>query len=196
MSGSPADRLPGPICFSEAGNIAEHWRLFIQEFEIYLISTEQDTKSDKIKLNLFLRCAGRDALKLYNSFTYAANEDPNSYETVVAKFNKYFEQGRSELTERYVFNNRVQRAGETIDAFAADLMNKAQSCGFGEETEAMVMMAIVKGLSSSTFREKLSEVENLTLDKVIKLGRIHEIVMQEHPSSEEDEDIAMCWKRL
>lgn len=186
------DRLPGPISFSEPGNIAEHWRLFIQEFEIYLISTEQDTKPERIKLNLFLRCAGRDALKLYNSFTYAANEDSTNYETVVAKFNKYFEQGRSELTERYVFNNRVQLLGESLDSYAADLMNKAQSCGYGDDTEMVVTTAIVKGLSSTTFREKLSEVENLTLEKVIKLGRIHEIVMQEHPTLEDDEEMGMC----
>ena len=40
-------RLPGPL--SLEGNIAENWRRFYQEFEIYMISAEKTEKKDEVK---------------------------------------------------------------------------------------------------------------------------------------------------
>ncbi|ELT92705.1 hypothetical protein CAPTEDRAFT_189207 [Capitella teleta] len=58
---------PPPLDFS-AGNTAEKWRKFKQRFELFLISEEKDKKSDPVKVALFLQCAGKEAIDLYNTF--------------------------------------------------------------------------------------------------------------------------------
>ncbi len=51
------------------GNVAENWRRFVQQFEIYLAAAEKTDADDKIKVAMLLNFAGEDALEIYNTFT-------------------------------------------------------------------------------------------------------------------------------
>ena len=54
-----------------AGNIAENWRKFKQEFELYLVATGLDTKSSKQKIALLLHVARKQAIRgLQHIFVY------------------------------------------------------------------------------------------------------------------------------
>ena len=52
---------PGPLIID--AQAAENWRKFLMRFEIYLVATEKEKKSDKLKVNLLLNCAGADAIR-------------------------------------------------------------------------------------------------------------------------------------
>ena len=43
---------PGPLIID--AQAAENWRKFLMRFEIYLVATEKEKKSDKLKVNLLL----------------------------------------------------------------------------------------------------------------------------------------------
>ena len=49
---------PGPLLFE--GNVAENWRHFSQEYDIY-IAAAHDDKSYKAKAYILLNLAGREA---------------------------------------------------------------------------------------------------------------------------------------
>lgn len=75
---------PGPLIIDDQA--AENWRKFIMRFEIYLVATDKEKKSDKIEVNLLLNCAGSDAIEEYSHFTYGEGESPESYGDVRKKF--------------------------------------------------------------------------------------------------------------
>ena len=58
-----------------AGNIAENWRKFKQEFELYLVATGLDTKTSRQKIALLLHVARKQAIEVYNTFSFTEEED-------------------------------------------------------------------------------------------------------------------------
>ena len=72
------DKLDPPEQLSFEGNVRENWRRWKQEFELYLVATESDGKSKKVKSSILLTCIGKRAREIYNTFTFANDEDKKS----------------------------------------------------------------------------------------------------------------------
>ncbi|XP_048586199.1 uncharacterized protein LOC116611839 [Nematostella vectensis] len=62
------------------------------------------------------------------SLTEAESKD---YKVVVQKFDGHFVKKRNTIFERAKFNQRVQLAGESVDAFITDLHSLAEYCNYG-----------------------------------------------------------------
>ena len=92
------------------GNIAENWRKFKQEFELYKIASGCDTKPPKQKIALLLHVARKQAIEVYNTFCFEPEEE-GKYECVIDKFASYCNPKKNETYERYVFNSRNQLQG-------------------------------------------------------------------------------------
>ena len=60
--------LPSPLIFD--GNVAEQWKMWRQELELYLTETESDEKDDKVKTSILLTCIGETGREIYNTFTF------------------------------------------------------------------------------------------------------------------------------
>ena len=67
-----AFRRPDPLSFD--GNVAENWRQFELDFDIF-IETAHGEKSAKTKAYIFLNLAGREAIEKECSFVYAPAEN-------------------------------------------------------------------------------------------------------------------------
>ena len=71
-------RIPGPLSL-ETRNMAENWRRFIQQFEIYLVAYEKTRKPEKTKVNMFLNAAGPRAFEVFNTFQFKDGNSPESF---------------------------------------------------------------------------------------------------------------------
>ena len=120
------NRLPGPL--SLEGSCAENWKRFLQEFEIYLLSSEKEGKKDEVAL--LLHCGGRELLDVYNTLP-VPEEEKKDYKKLVANLNLHFEPKMYMTYERYLFNTRTQQPGESIDSFVTDLRKRAKNCNYG-----------------------------------------------------------------
>ena len=78
---------PGPLSFE--GNIADKWKKWRQEFEFFLVATESDAKSDKIKSSILLACIGQRGRDIYNTFTFTSADDKLKLLPILAKFEEY-----------------------------------------------------------------------------------------------------------
>ena len=68
---------PGPLVLD--AQASENWRKFLMWFEIYLIATEKNKKSDVLKVNLLLHCAGPEAIEEYSHFVYNEGESKDRF---------------------------------------------------------------------------------------------------------------------
>ena len=164
-------RLPEPLVLT--GNIAENWKRFRQEFEIYLLSSEKNEKKDEVKIALLLNCGGRELLDVYNTIPLD-EDDKKVYKTLMEKFQGHFEPKKNVTYERYIFNSRTQLVEETIDSFVTDLRKKATKCEFGTLKDEMIRDRIICGINDDRLRGRLLRKGDATLDEVVLQCRAHE----------------------
>ena len=162
-----------PQCLSLDGNVSENWKKFYQEFQIYMTSTEKNTKPEDVKVAVFLRCAGYEALDIYNSFDFPTDAD-KTLENVVDKFKAYCEPKTNVTYERYVFFNRCQAADEPIDSFVTNLKKLAGTCEFAALKDSLVKDRIVMGIRDDCLRSKLLKHGKLTLETAVDMCRAQE----------------------
>ena len=119
------------------GNISENWRKFKQEFELYMLAAGYDDKPPKQKIALLLHVARKQAIEVYNTFSFTQEEEQN-YASVVAKFDAYCNPKKNETYERYIFNSRKQLPGAAVEQFVTDLKLKVQTCQFEVLRDSMI----------------------------------------------------------
>ena len=154
---------PGPLIID--AQAVENWRKFIKRFEIYLIAAEKEKKADKVKVNLLLNCAGRDAIEEYTHFmiTYGPEQSADSFADVCKKFEELFQGAKNVIYEGLVFNQRSQKEGVRIDNFVSGLQRLALSCEFGTLKDSLIRDRIVGGVLSDDLRGELLKKPDLTL---------------------------------
>ncbi len=166
-------RRPDPLIFD--GNIAENWRKFELEFDIFIAAAHSE-KPDKTIAYILLNLAGPEAIERERSFTYApailaadredvitpaeSREDP---ECLKRKFREVCSPETNVTMERHSFNTRNQKPGETIEAYVSTLRNKAKTCNFGALTDELIRDRLVCGIDNDSVRRVLLRESDLTL---------------------------------
>lgn len=123
---------PEPLCVSV--NLSENWKRFKQKSELFLKATtvKDQTRSEAAKAALLLNIANDDALDVFISFQFGAEEDRDDSATLVRKFEAYCAEVSNEVHERYVFCSRKREERELFEKFARDLRKQAAQCNYGE----------------------------------------------------------------
>ncbi|XP_039667548.1 uncharacterized protein LOC120565686 isoform X2 [Perca fluviatilis] len=181
-------RRPDPVVFD--GNVAENWRIFEQDYDIFIAAAHSD-KPAKTKAYILLNLAGPEAIERERSFVYAAEvrapggdgavvvpaESRENPECLKRKFREVCnpQQHNNKTMERHKFHSRNQKQGETIESYVSDLRIKAESCHFGDLTEELICDRIVCGIRNDNIRKALLRDSELTLTKAIAICRMYEM---------------------
>ena len=149
------------------GNLAENWRKWIQSFELFLIASEINEKSEKVQCATLLHVAGEEARAVFNAFDFDKEGDQHKIDIVIDKFKQYCEPRKNLTFIRHQFFTPSQEPTETIDAFATDLKNKAKHCEFSTLTDSLIRDRIVGGIRSDQLQARLLREADLPLQKAI-----------------------------
>ncbi|XP_028443200.1 uncharacterized protein LOC114561391 [Perca flavescens] len=203
-------RRPDPVVFD--GNVAENWRIFEQEYDIFIAAAHSD-KPAKTKAYILLNLAGPEAIERERSFVYAAEvrapgggdgavvvpaESRENPECLKRKFREVCNpQQHNKSMERHKFHSRNQKQGETIESYVSDLRIKAESCYFGDLTEELICDRIVCGITNDNLRKALLRDSELTLTKAIAICRMYEITEENNkaPSQPQTAEAGMAAAR-
>ena len=187
-----ATNLSQPAPLDLTGNLAENWKRFKQKFELYNVASGMSVKDDKSQTSMLLHVIGDGALDIYNTFEFAQSDDKMKLAKVMGKFERYCTPKRNVTYERHKFFTRSQHMNETIDQYATELRNRAQSCEFGDLTNGLIRDRIICGMSDDGVRERLLRQEDLTLDKTLQLCRAAEATRaQAKELSSKDEKVSV-----
>ena len=86
------------------GNLSENWRRFIQNYNIFEQATEIDKKKESVRIASFLNAVGEDAVDLYNTFEFFAEQ--KTYKGIVDKFEEFCNPKKRIVYEiRFLFKN-------------------------------------------------------------------------------------------
>ncbi|KAJ8381360.1 hypothetical protein SKAU_G00021380 [Synaphobranchus kaupii] len=116
-------RRPDPLVFD--GTIAENWRVFEQEYDIFITAAHSE-KPARTQAYILLNLAGSEAIERERSFVYAAEvrapgdngalitpaESKENPECLKKKFRDICNPQTNITMERHKFNTRCQNKGQ------------------------------------------------------------------------------------
>ncbi|XP_067943453.1 uncharacterized protein [Watersipora subatra] len=178
-------RRPQQLSFE--GNVSKNWRIFEQEYDIYVNAIYND-KPEAARAYMLLNLAGPEAIERERSFTYneAITEDAEhgivavpqetreQVTTLKRKFREICRPITNVILERHRFNARSQKEGEPFQTFLADIRTKAAQCDFGDLQDELLRDRIVSGIRNDNVRKQLLRNSDLTLAKAIQTCQIYE----------------------
>ena len=114
-----------PAALNVTDSPVENWKLWRQEWSNYSIIMELDNKPEPYKKAMFLHCIGSDALKIHNTFNFSNDA---LLKDILDKLETFFIGEVNETYERYLFNQRNQQEGETVDTYITALKTLSRTC--------------------------------------------------------------------
>ena len=163
-------RLPPSLDITD-GNVAENYKKWRRQMDIYLIASGATTKDKAIQTAIILHCAGPQVLELYDHFTFAADDDKDDPKILLEKLKEYCNPRQNEVIQSHRFWN-VQWQ-EPFDVFLTELRTRAEDCNFQAQKERMIRDKVVFTVSGK-LQERLLREDKLDLKKTIEICRAFE----------------------
>ena len=122
---------PPPVLEIHDSQAAEKWKKFKRAWNNYSLATELNKKSEAVQVPTLLTVIGEEAREVFSMFTdWIAEGDESKIAPVLTKIEAYCQPQKNVPFERYLFNCRVQEAGETYDQYRTALRKIAAGCEF------------------------------------------------------------------
>ncbi|XP_030213430.1 uncharacterized protein LOC115544561 isoform X3 [Gadus morhua] len=154
------------------------WPAWRQRFSRFRIASKLNLEDDNVQVNVLLCAMGKDAVPIFNTFTFGDYED-DYYNKVINKFDVHFVPKRNTIYERACFHRRSQLQGESVEAFVRRLYELAEYCDFGIAKDEHIRDRIVVGILDSELSQKLQLESDLTLEKAISMTRQVRLVWEQ-----------------
>lgn len=168
---------PNSLNLSE-GNLSENWRRFKRELDNFIVASEKDKKSDKVKIAIFQTYIGDEGLELFDSFQLSADE-VGDYGEILKRFEAHCNPRKNVVMERFKFRNTFQKTSQTINDFLTSLKLRISSCEYENEDlvhikDHLVRDQLVIGLTDKSIQERLLRENDIDLEKAVKLVKAWE----------------------
>ena len=130
---------------------------------------------DTQQVSTLLYCLGEEAESVLDS-TNATADDRKKYDTVLSKFDSFFQVRCNMIFERARFNRRCQKDGETVEQYIMELYRLADNCSYEGMKEEMIRDRLVVGIRDEVLSQQLQMDPELTLEKAKTKARQREAV--------------------
>ena len=163
--------LPEKLDFAKP----HEWPDWKQRFERLRCATKLNKEDEVLQMNALIYTMGKEAEHVFKAFTFAEG-DEKKYTKVIEKFDEHFVPKSNIIHKRACFHRRVQREGETVEAFIRNLYELAEHCDFGTQRDKQIRDRIVSGILDKSLSQKLQMKSDLNLDTAIQMACQSELV--------------------
>lgn len=156
----------------------DEWPRWKRRFEQYRHASGLAEDGPEKQISTLLYCIGENAEAVLASTNVTADER-KVYDTVLAKFDGFFQVRKNVIFERARFNRRYQQAGESAENYIMALYELAENCDYGALKDQMIRDRLVVGIRDSALSERLQLDAELNLEKAKKAIRQREAVHEQ-----------------
>ena len=150
----------------------ESWTDYIERMEHFFLANDITT-TDK-KKSILLSCVGAKTYKLMKTLLAPVKPGDKSFQQLVALVQEHECPQPSIIVQRFKFNSRVQKQGESVTDFVADLRHLAEHCSFGTTLEEMLRDRIVCGTNNIRTQRRLLSEKNLKFAGALEIAQAME----------------------
>ncbi len=123
---------------------------------------------------VLLSVCGAPTYKLIRNLVVPAKPADKTYKELVELVQKHHNPTPSAIVQRFKFNSRVRRQGETISEFVAALRQLTEHCAFGETLDDMLRDRLVCGLNEGRLQRRMLAETTLSFSKALSLAQAYE----------------------
>ena len=95
-----------------------------------------------------------------------------TFEQLIQILKDHYNPKPSEVMQRFRFNIRSRKAGESLATYVAELRSLAEICIFGCSLEDMIRDRLVCGINDETIQRKLVAEPDLTYTKSLVIAKV------------------------
>ena len=144
-------------------NSAEDWVSYVERMDQYFLANDVDEAAKKRAI--FLSVVGDKTYKLIRDLVAPAKPTDKSYQDLVDLLTSHLQPAPSMIVERFKFNSRFRKEGETAAQFLAELRNLAHYCDYGRSLDDMLRDRLVCGINDGKIHRRLLAEKDLTLKR-------------------------------
>ena len=165
---------PDPFNFKNP----DEWPRWKRRFEQFRSASGLSDDPEPRQVSTLLYCLGETAEDVLRS-THISDDDRKKYDTVLGKFEEFFQVRKNVIFERARFNRRHQLQDETSEQYITALYHLVENCAYGDLKDEMISDRLVVGIRDTTLSERLQMDADLTLEKAKKSIRQREAVHEQ-----------------
>ena len=154
----------------------EEWPQYVERLGHYFVANGVDVNEKKRAI--FLTLVGPKTYKLLRSLIHPATPNDKSYAELVEALTKHFKPTPSEIVQRFRFNTRSRKPGETVAQYVSELRALEEYCNFGDTLETMLRDRLVCGVNDEKIQNCLLSESGLTYQKALGLAQSLETAAQ------------------
>ena len=114
---------------------------------------------------IFLSTVGASTYQLIKSLLAPSKPAERSFDELVKLLRDHHQPPPSDSVQRYMFNTRIRKQGETIALYVAELRRLAEHCNYGDSLNEMLRDRLVCGVNDNRLQRRLLAEANLTFKK-------------------------------
>ena len=172
---SALNNIPLPPALKlQTGELAINWKRFKSQWSNYELATDLAGESKEKRTAVLLSCIGSDAYDVLQSMVFTDETHRSDIDRVIKAFDEYCIGETNVTYERYVLNNRVHEANESLDSFLTEIRRLVKSCEYDGLEESIVKDRIVIGIRDDSTRHKLLQISKLDLASAMDICRASE----------------------
>ena len=150
----------------------ERWPEYVERLDQYLEANDIVGEGKQAKRRaVLISVMGPAAYKLARNLLSPAKPTEKTYEDIVTVLTKHYSSVPTEVMQRFRFNSRSRKAGETVAAFVAELRRLAEHCNYGDTLEKMLRDRLVSGVNEEAIQRKLLAERELTYDSALRIAQ-------------------------
>ena len=148
----------------------DDWPRWTRRFEQFRVASGLAGDDAAKQISTLLYCLGEEAEAVLTS-TNPTDEEQQSYDAVIAKFDGFFRVRKNTIFERARFNRRNQCEGESAEHYIMALYELAENCDYRDMKSEMIRDRLVVGIRDNALSERLQLDPDLDLEKAKKAVR-------------------------
>ena len=144
----------------------EPWDSYVERFEHYMTINEI---GEEKKVQSFLCLIGGKLYSTLRDLTFPDKPATKTFEQLSELLNKHLSPKPLQTPERFRFDKRDQKEGETIQEYVAQLRKMSLHCGFNADLKEKLRDRIVCGIRNPNIQKKLLSEKDLTYEKAVDI---------------------------
>ena len=139
---------------SEHDSSKEDWQSYIERLELYF--TGNDTDDEEKRKAILLTSRGIECYRLFKELTTPRKPVDKTFIDLVTLMANHESPKRNPIVERFFFNMRNRKLGESISQYMAELRRLSQYCEHGDSLESMLRDRLVCGVNHDRTQQTTS----------------------------------------
>ena len=150
----------------EFDDTKDEWVEYLERME-HFFSANEITDDNKKKAIMLSSCGGK-TYKLFRNLLAPVKPGDAIWQTLREQMSAHQHPKPSAIAERFRFNKRDRKSGESISSYVAELRRLSEHCEYGNNLNDMMRDRLVCGVQNVRIQQKLLAETTLTFETAFK----------------------------